>query len=593
MANAKPDAKLGRLKEAIRRAREVLRPYREKRREAIRAYAGYNWSEDGAKDRQPVNLLSLYTSIVGRKLVAKHPRVMLSTFSRELKPTVAAMQDWMNKKLVKIGYQYTLQRIALDAMFSIGIGKVCILSPGQAEVGGYQRMAGEPYFAHIDLDDAVWDVNARCLEEVSFVGHRYRVPLDTVKDSKYFDAKPRKEVQAANDDPYNLEGDEKVKTLGVGTLGGEDDFEEYAELMEVYLPRHNLIVTLAEGVQDALAIKDWVGPASGPYHFLCLGEVPGNAFPKAPIMDLVDLHATVNNLYRKLDRQAARQKTVLTVQGGADEDGKRIIDANDGEVIRVDNPDRAREYTTGGINQQSLVYATHAKDLFVYLGGNLDSLGGLAPQAGTLGQDQMLEKNASSVVSDLQDRVVSYAEGVLRGLGWYWWNDPFQTMRSVYRVPGSPDIAIERQITPEQRAAGKFEDLDLDIDPYSMQPDTPQSRLNTLNQVVQGIIMPSMELLQQKGIEFDIAEYLKKVAHYTNTPDLEELVTISDLPEQKAGPEEEEGADYVSTAPASTTRRYVRESSGGSNTRGAKDSAMMQALAKSASTPPKGGPKAA
>lgn len=55
-----------------------------------------------------------------------------------------------------------------------------------------------------------------------------------------------------------------------------------------------------------------------------------------------------------------------------------IISSNDGETLRLDNPDRAREYRFGGIDQPSLAFLLQVKDLFVYLGGNLDSLGGLA-----------------------------------------------------------------------------------------------------------------------------------------------------------------------------------------------------------------------
>lgn len=558
------DIDVPRLWKAILNARERLKIFREKRREAVEQYAGDNWSDDGPKKEVPVNLLSLYASVVVRKLIAKNPRVMMGTFSRPMKPIVDAMETWANRRIVEMDLAGTLQRIALDALFSIGVGKVALTTPAEANKGGYQRPAGQPYFCSIDLDDMVWDTHTRCLEECSFIGHRYRAEKSVVKDSKMFDAAMLKKVEPKQDDPYNLDGDEKIGTLGQGADRTAEEFKDYVELWEIYLPVERLILTLYEHAEEPLRVQRWIGPKCGPYHFLSMGIVPGNSFPKAPVMDLVDLHRMVNRSYRKLSRQNDRQKSLLLV-GASDEDAKRVTQASDGDAVRQDNPQAAKEASYGGVNQQGLGFAIHAKDVFGYIAGNLDMLGGLSPQSNTLGQDRLLEKNASSTVADMQDRVIGLTEKVIGALSWFWWNDPFHTMHADLTIPGAPDISVPRQVTPQQREQLPFEDLQLDIDPYSMAADTPGSRVQSLTQLVMQVILPAQQLLQQQGIQFNLAKFLELVAKYQNMPDLQEIITISGPHEQAPEQGGAQGGggepDYVSTAPSNTTRRYERVSS--------------------------------
>src|SRR5205085_8976936 len=107
---------------------------------------------------------------------------------------------------------------------------------------------------------------------------------------------------------------------------------------EVYLPRHRLVLTLSDDTVTggaelgagsdggSLRIQPWLGRDQGPYHILSFGTVPGNAMPKAPVQDLVDLHEAANSAYRKMIRAVGRLKEIAAVQGGATEDGSRTME---------------------------------------------------------------------------------------------------------------------------------------------------------------------------------------------------------------------------------------------------------------------------
>lgn len=559
---------LARLGAALKKDRLVLRYYREERTEAVRQFAGAHWAEEGTRRTVPVNLIALYTKIVRRSLIAKNPRFMLSTFDRRNQPIVHAMQAWINKEVEAIHLYKTLARWVLDALFSVGIIKVALSTPADSAKVGWRLDAGLPFAAVVDLDDFAFDTHAHDLMEAGYLGHRFRVPLAAVKDSPVYFKKPREQLVPAVDDFYNLEGDERISVLGKGFYSNVEEFEEHVNLWEIYIPRRKLVVTVAEdsltGLSgEALRIQKWLGPDEGPYHFLGFGDVPGNAMPKGPIQDLRDLHDQINDVYRKLGRQSQRQKEVLLVQGGAMEDGSRIQQASDGEIVRNDNPDRAKAAMFGGVNQMLLQYGVHLKDLNSYVAGGLDLMGGLSPEAKTLGQEKMLAENSSATMAELQDLTTDGVARVGRGLCWYWWHDPNREMRTIHKLPGLADLHITRRVRPEDRARIHFEDLGLRVDPYSMRYQTPAARVQALNQVVQTVILPLAQLLQQQGIVFDVNAYLNKLAEYLDMPDLAEIVTMQEPPQEAPDQGGAGAGDEPGVKPPETTRNYVRRSVGG------------------------------
>lgn len=603
---AKDDIDIGRLCQAIYHARLALRYPRQERFNAVRQYVGKHWSEEGASKEVPLNLIGAYVSIVGRKLIAHNPRVLLSTWNKKAKPTVKTMEDWANQEIEDLNLANTLQRIVIDALFSVGIAKVSLATPADAALAGWNLKAGEPCCERIDLDDFVFDHHARDFSEVSFIGHRFRAPLDVIKSSKIY-SKDRKELVAEPDKIYNLEGDERIGMLGRTTVGGEEEFEDYVDLWEIYLPRHRVVVTLcedqltssmtSEGKLDksygkALRIQKWLGPDSGPYHILGFGVVPGNTMPKAPIQDLIDLHEAVNRILRKLIRQADRQKELTGVKYGT-EDGDRIMNANDGDIVRSNDPAGITPFKSGGVDQALFQFFLAMKELFSWLSGNLDIMGGLSPQAKTAHQDAMLNQNSTATVGEMQQRTVDFSACVVESLCWYWHHDPSTVQKSEFSLPGLPGISSMRRVFPNHPKhfdprhpefrrkkamvrSHAFEHMKIQVDPYSMQHQTPQERLAALNQVVAQIYLPMAQMAKEQGINLDLNAYFTKIGKLTDDPDLQDLLTIQEPPAPDAAGAGG-GGDSGPGKPTQTSREYVRRSVGG--TPQGKQQDLMQQLA--------------
>lgn len=562
MGIRKPKTDIARLYDAVRGSRYALQRWRKERMEATRLYVGNHWSDDGYAEQQPLNLIAQYVRIVGRGLVSKCPKFSMQVVNKEFKPTVAAMQSWTNRQLMKMGFQETMHRAVFDALFSIGIVKVGLAMPVDAELSNKRIIAGEAFADVVDLDDFVYDIHATRMRDAAFVGHRIRVPLEFVKDSTLY-GKERKELSADGDELFNPDGDERIDSIGKGAVGkGIMEFRDMVTLWEIYLPSTKRLVTLAgDGDSAGAVLRDveWVGPPGGPYHFLGFDPVPGNAMPKAPIQDLVDLHTAYNELYRKLIRQAKRQKQVWPFSSG-DSDGLQAFKiAPDGEAFQCQNPADFKSIDTGGANQQNFGFATHLKDLFAWGAGGIDIMGGLRPMSRTASQDKMLNENSSRQLTDMQSIVEMYAEGVGRSLAWYWWNDPERVMETTYTIPDSKGLTVERVIGPEDRLRVPFDYLDIGIVPYTLKGSSPQEMANKLKGVVTQLVMPMLPLVEKQGIAIDISALLAKIAEYEDIPDLAEVMQIQDPPIERGGSAATRGPGMANN----TTRNYVRESVSG------------------------------
>lgn len=564
-----------RLREAVTWSRLKLEPFRTKRVEAIRQYVGKHYSDDGAEDRVPVNMIELAISIYVRQLAARAPRPMVTASRPDLRPQALSYEILLTQRIKEIDLESTLKNVVLDAMFSMGIVKCGLAPTGQMiEIDGFLHDPGQSYADHVLLDDWVHDMTAKRYEQVRYAGNRYRWPLEALKNMKSIPAAQRDALKADPMTANDESGGEKAETIS----RGDDEpveVEDTVELLDLWLPQEKLVVTMqVEGDGDPIAVADWEGEEPGPYHRLSFAEVPGNVMPLPPVATWVDLHDLGNRIYRKLGRQAERQKTILGVSGAATEDGDRIVQANDGEAIRSDNPNAAKEFKFGGPEATSQAFWLSLKDQFAYYGGNLDALGGLGPQSKTLGQDELLAGNANQRISEMADRVVTFTAGIVRSLAWWEWHDPIRE-RDIYKpVPGT-DVSVRSTWSPSKLQGG-FNDHDIDIDAYSMQHQTPASKLQSMTRFFQEYLMPFAAQMQAQGISINFQELVAVVSRLGNLPELDGLLTFAGAPPQQAGmPGQPQPGD--AGMPANTNRTYTRINRAGA-TRQGKEGVLAQLL---------------
>ena len=94
--------------------------------------------------------------------------------------------------------------------------------------------------------------------------------------------------------------------------------------------------------------------------------------------------------------------------------------------------------------------------------------------------------------------------------------------------------------------------------------------MQTLNQVVQGVIMPSMPLMQQQGMGLDMGALLRIYSQYANMPELNEIIT-----QQGQAPEPGTGRDQESQSQPPVTHRTNERISRPGSTRGGAEQVLI------------------
>jgi hypothetical protein len=570
--NPENDRDIKRLRAAMDHSRKALLPFREQRVYAIKQYVGTHYGDAGAAKKVPMNLLELAINTYTRQLSANNPRFVCTTKQVGLKPKASKFEIALNNLIQEIEFYKTMRVLVINAMFSMGIAKVGMSAYKKVELDGFTHDVGQTFADSVDLDDWVHDCNARRFDQIQFAGNKYRLPLAYVKESGLYDNAD--DLKATTKHDYE-KSEDKAEDLSKksGAYGSdEDEYQDHIELWDLWLPQENLIVTMPCGDGKPIRVVEWEGPEYGPYHLLSFGEVPNNIMPLAPVELWIDLHDLANGLMRKLSYQAERQKTVLGIQRGQDADGKRIVKANDGDAIAMDDPSSAKEYRYGGMDQQNLGFMLQINDVYSRHAGNLDTLGGLSPQADTATQERILSESASKRMTDLQDRTVQFTKEVGKALGWHLWYDKLTTLPLYKRDPGT-GYEIPMTFTPEERDGDLYE-YNIDIEPYSMQDKGPGAKLRVVKEFIAEVVAPFAPQMAQAGMQINFEGLARTYAKYANMNELEEIITFGNpqAPPPEAAPEQTAPAK-----PSTTTRNYVRTSRPGAS-RGGKEAIMAAAL---------------
>lgn len=519
----------------LRRAREdsykQLKSFREQRIELLRQRVGHRYGENGASEKIPMPLMSLAANVYTRSLAARNPRVLATTRWPSLKPYAVQFQLAVNEVIEELNLVATLQTCIAEALFGVGIAKVglCMTADDQQ---GFRHDAAQPFCDAVLLENWVHDANARTYEEVDFCGDKYRIPLREARQNPLYDpsvaAKLQKHDGSTDVSGYENRHDQSsALSRGQKSPQGEETFHDTIELWDLWLPKDKVVVTIAAD-QDLppLRIVEWQGPEAGPYHMLAFTPIQGNIMPLPPAYDWSELHITTNALARKIIRQAERQKTIPVYSSSSVEDAQRVKDAYDGEFTRVDDVNEIREIRTGGADAATAALVQNLRGMFSYFAGNIDTMGGLAAQTGTVGQDQLLAQQSSGQVQEMQERAEKFTTDVVRSIGYYLWTDE-ETTRALTRTITGTDVEFTTFWGPDQRV-GQYLDYNLQVEPYSLRPQSPSERIAGLNNIVGQVLMPLMPLMQQQGLTIDINALVRTMSQYMDLPELLDVVVPAD-----------------------------------------------------------------
>ena len=528
---------------------QLINP-RQERIESVRQFTGNHYGVKTDDLNTPVNFLKLATDIFLRILSPRNPRCMITTKYSELKPTAATFQMAVNEIPERINLAKTLKRMVMEALFSVGFVKVGLHTTGTAF--GYEY--GESFVDNISLDDIILDMSAKRMDLIQYIGNTYWLPFDKFMDT----AKLTKEARfKLRPDDHQLTGDNgETRADAISSDGNATEYEKRIKLRDIFIPHEGVMLTYA--VTEKLKLNDfeWDGPEQGPYYKLGFTEVPGNLLPLAPIPAWRDLHELANMLYRKLGNQADDQKTVLGFSGTDETDITNFKGASDGDGIPYHGTE-PKTLTAGGVSQTTLAFWHSLKDVFAYFAGGMDTLGGLAAQTQTVGQDKLLSEAANAQMQDMTDATKNTTEEIFKSLAWYEWNDPIGEKVIHREIPGT-EMTIPVPWNAEAKM-GEFDLFDMKIDVYSLQDDSPQMKLQKLDLIMQKYIGPLLPMIQADGGRVDAVDLMRIIAKYADFEELAEIIKWNDQsPDSMTGAPPKAGKGNTTTT---NIRRSIPSSS--------------------------------
>jgi len=556
-----------------------LRPFRENRFAAIQQLVGGNYSDDGTDCQVYINLIEQGVSTYLRQLAAKNPQVMVESPYPDLKPAATELEIAVNHMIHEINLLQALREVVQEAIFSpSGILKLgmCI-----DEGASFNHVGGQYYADPVTLDDWVQDMSVTRFDQISYCGNRYRMRLEEAREFPGFKKKRRQELKASKRSSFNHNSDERAETLSQGTDHIQEEYTDFVDLYEIWLPAEKLIVTCEADSSGfgmltgkPLGIWEWTGPRRGPYHQLSFSTVPGNAMGLPTVANWMGLHELINQIMRKLADQALRQKSVFTYTGESEEDARRVVESKDGETFQTDNPNAVQSMDYGGINQVSLGFMLQMRDMFSAMAGNLDVLGGISPQADTYGQERLLAESASKRIDDMQDQVITFTTAVCQDLAEYLYYDPLIEIPITKRLGGTKYTVTTTWPVRDgvDLRDGDFFEYNFSVVPHSMEQPTPSSRLNTISQFFNQFVLPNMQAMQEQGIAINYEKLFRLIAKLSNMKDLEEMLMFVGQPQAQP----EKPIIPAAQKPAHTSHTSERVNRPGASNQG--KSQIMQSL---------------
>jgi hypothetical protein len=181
----------------------------------------------------------------------------------------------------------------------------------------------------------------------------------------------------------------------------------------------------------------------------------------------------------------------------------------------------------------------------------------------------------------MRGRTTDFSRDIFKALAWYEWTDPARE-RIVEKPVRGTDVTIRSTWSQETRE-GDWLDYNFDIDAYSMQEDTPTTKLQKIGAALERYVFPVLPQMQQQGGQLDFQELMALIARLGNVPELNDIVRFG----EPIAAQPEQGNSQPTTMPANTTRTYERVNRSGA-TRHGKDDTMSRLLMGSKVQPSEG-----
>ena len=555
---------------AVKTSEHAMESPRKARQRFIKDYMGSWYSISAEEPKTLTNLTNQTVRIYTVAMAANNPQVTVSTPLTKNWPFAKRFELNLNKLISDMNLDKTFRAIVMDAFFCLGCG-VVIMRDTDTRFHGLLESEedvwldpGEPWLNRVSLDDLILDMSAKELTKMRYCGHRYRADYEKVMDEPGYDKKVQAKLVATN--KAAKDGSGRAQEIAAG-LVDDDELKPMIWLQDLWIAENKTIATMAVD-QDLppLLEREWTGSQAGPYKFLSLGDVPDAIIPASPAMNLKGLHDLQNRLHRRMEDDSNAHKIVNVYPPGGEDLAERMRTVEHLGWILGQNPKDINQVETGGIDQRDLALSSYVQEEYDRFAGNLQAMGGLGPQAATVGQEEMIHGKVSRMEADMRLAVVGFASDCILDLGRLMWEDETLELQSSMPV-GNSGMKVKSNWTPARRV-GEFEDYRFRVEQYSMIFKAPEQK----NQETFRFLQQIAPLLAESDATLDVEAIVDEAARLNNRREWRRFITF-------ATPADQLGGDQNTVRkPAVTSRETVRRNIPTGGTQASRSATLQQTL---------------
>ena len=524
--------------------------------EKVRRFAGpaYSSEEGGVGDYAPENTYYEYISLMVPRLVYDNPRVQVSSRRPGVQRDVAeAMRHGLNRWVRDCKLRKTLVELVTDMLMGYGVCLVReeenkgVMLPEQKFIDEatpkwpvIERMSPRRFFV---------DPQAQSMRDARFVGHVWHRDKEDL-------------IKAARENPDDGWDLEVINGLSTGEdPSGSGAFNDRVSsdreeiwCYELWVPEaqlddspgaddgfHGTLYTLGVNQSKAYggnadtkvghirAPRPFYGPRTGPYVMFGAYKVPDNIYPLSPLVaveaQVLDLNAHV----------LAASEAMLK--------HKRIIGANDSRTANLikntghdfvavvpfeDGKALIQEFELGGQTEQQALWINTCRQRVDRVLGMDEALRGAVSGAGTATEHTIASEAANTRMAFIRQAFTDATIQVLEKVAFYMYHNDEIVFplgeEEIKQLGLPPETAVVFQGGGHgDNDSYTFEDLELEIEPYSMERASEglaQKRALEMHQILLGAL-PVMAQFP----DYPWKDHFAKIGNAMNAPDMSELVT--------------------------------------------------------------------
>ena len=463
---------------------------------------------DSRKAREhPINLTDRGVSTIVPFLVEGNPKLLVESIVPNMRPSARRTQLALNFLIKKMNLA---ENVFIPAATMSMFGGVATRTFSEYDrivnLDDEEIKIGTPKVILIDPADYIGDPAAKTRADFVIEGDIYRLPTEYAKD--IFD----------NTDEIKPSG-KLISKFSAEKISTHDfnwnklNLRDYSVFIDLYIKDEGIIITIMPYGNKPVRLRtiDYDGPGDGPYDYLGYKYFPGCPIPIPPAWAWNDLDYSMNVLARTAREQAESQKNVVAAEPAAKEAAKKILKASNMDVVIGKNMDKVKVLSFGGVNPDNYNWMAFAETEFTKTGVNPDVLGGRGAQAPTLGQEQLIYRNASRIINNMYNRFENFMTNVINKLAYYVWTDPTVYIPVISQVPGLGEVPI---IFSQADKVGDFYDFIFNLKPYSSQRTSPELLYQKLIQFMGSWVLPTAQIAAAQGAQLDIVTATQILADY-------------------------------------------------------------------------------